>query len=726
MDREQLARRLLRTFGSEVEEQTRALNAYLLALEERPGDSELLQSVFRVAHTLKGAARAAGVRLVEQVFHALESRLAELRDGKRQIDESDLSLLFDVVDVMQEAVASLREGREVGGSGLPELLAVLTGGPVAAARPPPSGSHPTRQPSPRARHRTDQVRVDAAKLDGLLAAAGELVVERARALHRDGEITTLAEDVARFAAQWRSTGRTLLLAADRDQVAPRAREKIRTLDEAVRQLARRASRIASLTSRATRGFGAAVDRVARRTHELRMRSFGEAAEPLARTVRDLAKAAGKEVRLEIEGADVEADRAVLDGLRDALLQLVRNAVDHGVEAPTERERRQKPRAGTVGVAATLRGDRIVVTVRDDGAGLDEDRNREALTARGVPPPEDDADMGQALLAGRVSTKAEASTISGRGVGLDIVREAVERIRGTVAVTWEAGGGTTFTIDCPPSLATMRAVLVGAGAHFLLIPTTHVARLSRVRVADIHRSQGRQVVETEEGPVPLVSLARVLGPPLVERPVADVVSFALLEHGSRRLGVAVDELVAEQEVVVEPIERNGVAARYVSGATVLGSGRVAPVLNTAAVVEAGLGETVVGGVEVAEPRGGRQAPRVLVVDDSITTRTLEESVLQAAGYDVTTAVDGADAWRAIQEHGCDLVVADVDMPRMDGFDLCRAIRASKRFRELPVILVTALESPEHRQRGMEVGADAYIGKSGFDQQHLIETVRQLLG
>jgi two-component system chemotaxis sensor kinase CheA len=457
-----------------------------------------------------------------------------------------------------------------------------------------------------------------------------------------------------------------------------------------------------------------------------MRPFAEAVEPLARTVRDLAKAGGKDVRLEVEGAEVEADRAVLDGLRDALLQLVRNAVDHGIEGPAQRKRWRKPRSGTVRVAAALAGDRLAVTVTDDGRGLDVARIREALAARGVPAPEDDVAVLQALLAGGVSTRAEPTAISGRGVGLDIVRNAVERINGTMRASWEAGAGTTFVIECPPSLATVRAVLVRVGADTLAVPTTHITRLDRLPAADIRRSQGRQVVPTDDGPVPLVSLAQILGPPLAGRPVADIVPVAFLEDGPHRLAVAVDELVAEHEVVLRPVEHDGLAARYVSGATVLGSGRVAPVLNAPAVLAAGLGVTQGGGLELAAPEAPRRALRVLVVDDSITTRTLEESVLEAAGYEVLTAVDGADAWRTIQEQGCDLVVADVDMPRMDGFDLCRAIRTSRRFKELPVILVTALESPEHRKRGMEVGADAYIGKSGFDQEQLLATVRQLVG
>ena len=248
---------------------------------------------------------------------------------------------------------------------------------------------------------------------------------------------------------------------------------------------------------------------------------------------------------------------------------------------------------------------------------------------------------------------------------------------------------------------------------------------RVNPEHIKRVEGRSVLPGPEAPVPVVALGRLL-PPLVERPVEGPVPLVLLHAGGRRLAVAVDELIAEQECVVRPVGDGEDPIKHIAGAALLADGRIALVLDPITLVAAGLESDVGAGLTAGERRSGRPATRrVLVVDDSITTRTLEQSILEAAGYDVLTAVDGSDAWRVLQERGADLVVADIEMPRMDGFALCEAIRASKRFQQLPVVLVTALESPEHRARGLEVGADAYIGKSSFDQQHLLDTIRQLL-
>jgi two-component system chemotaxis sensor kinase CheA len=268
--------------------------------------------------------------------------------------------------------------------------------------------------------------------------------------------------------------------------------------------------------------------------------------------------------------------------------------------------------------------------------------------------------------------------------------------------------------------------VGVGGQVVGVPTTAVERLLRVRAEAIKRAEGRSVLPTPEAPVPVAALARLL-PPLVARPIEGTILLVLLRAGERRLAVAVDEAIAEQELMVRPLPQGQPGTSPVGGAALLADGRVALMLNPVSLLAAGLGPEGGARFDLEEaPAGAPPRRRVLVVDDSLTTRALEQSILEAAGYDVVTAVDGSDAWRVLQERGCDLVVADVEMPRMDGFALCEAIRGSKRFRDLPIVLVTAMETPEHRARGLEVGADAYLGKSGFEQQNLLDTIRDLLG
>ncbi|HEY4129673.1 MAG TPA: response regulator, partial [Gemmatimonadaceae bacterium] len=390
--------------------------------------------------------------------------------------------------------------------------------------------------------------------------------------------------------------------------------------------------------------------------------------------------------------------------------------------------RGKPEEGTIRVRAALVGDRIIVTVADDGGGLDIEAMRRRIVGRGEELPADDRAVARRLFLGGVSTRDAATDISGRGVGLDAVRAAAERVRGSVDVDWTRGSGTTFTIEAPLTLATVRVILARVGKTIIALPSAFIDRLVRIAPEALRIVEGRFAIETHDRGAPafVASVASVLGPPLVDRPVDGPVQLALVHVGERRIALRVDELLEDVEVVVRPIRAHGrVAVPYVSGAALLPSGAVALVLNITSVTAAALGLT---NDRAALPKTMESAPRkcVLVVDDSITTRTLESSVLEAAGYDVITAVDGADGWRVLQERGADLVVSDVEMPRMDGLQLCEAIRASTRFRETPVILVTALETAEHRARGLEVGADAYLGKSSFEQQSLLNTVHELLG
>jgi two-component system chemotaxis sensor kinase CheA len=724
MDRDALAVRLLETFLGELEEQLRAMNADLLALEAVPGDDEHLRSLFRVAHTLKGAARAAGVPLIERACHALETLLAAVRDGRASLDPARFPLLFSAADALDDARRRLLAGGDLGGCALEGVADALQAADTQAPRST-AETRPVPAVVPMLRGGDGQVRVDAEALDRLLASAGELLVSGGRAHERRADAESVAESGGPVAAPWRHAARRARLALERIPEAAPAGRALQDVAEESRKLARTLDVLAGAMAGDARGLGKVGDEVLDRVRRLRMHPFAEACEALPRVVRDVATAAGKEVELEVAGGEVHADRAVLDALREALPHLVRNAVDHGIESPTERQRAGKPRRGLVSVRAAIAGDRVAVVVADDGAGLNVPALRARLARRGVPAPEDDRDLVRSIFEPGVTTRAEATTTSGRGVGLDIVRSAMTGIRGSVEVTWDPGRGTTFTLRCPPTLATIRVLLVGVGPQAMALPSGDVERLVRVTSADVGRAEGRDVLVVAGRPVPLLPLAQLL-PGLPARPIAGATPAVVLRVGERRLAVLVDELISEQEVLLRPLGPGTRPLPLVSGAVLLPSGRVALVLDAGAVVAAGVGSTGRAGTPLAATEPARLRHTVLVVDDSITTRTLEQSILEAAGYAVMAAADGADAWKALQERGADAVVADVEMPRMDGFALCEAIRGSKRFKELPVLLVTALETPAHRERGLAVGADAYIGKSSFDQRHLLDTLAQLLG
>lgn len=772
MSSDELAARLLATFLGELDEQVEVMNADLLALEAVPGDVERVRSLFRVLHTVKGAARVAGVPLIEQACHLLEAGLIELREGRGRLDAEHFRTLYMAADALADAGQRIRTGQELQGAPLAVLLKELTTAPLTPVAAPTSrpgsqlashpvsqsgslpGSHPTSRTSgsrgPAASttpvtpgaaslpnvhpesalaavHSEGVIRVQPEELDALLASAGDLLATTGQVAGRPVRVDALQSRLNRLAAGWRRMGPRLRLALERVEVESALAEQVLGLADELRAAMREAEALARETSQDARTLTRITEEVTETVHRLRLRPFGDACQALPRAVRDVASLAGRVVELELAGQEVRVDRAVVDALREPLLHLVRNAVDHGIEPPKVRLAAGKPEQGMVRVEAALLNSRLSVRISDDGAGLDIEAIRARLEERGLDIAPGEREIIRALFAGGLSTREEATAISGRGVGLDLVRATLERIGGSVDVTWTRGQGTTFVLECPPTPARIRALLVTVGTQAFAIPTAHVERLLRVGPAEIRHAEGRPVLVHDETPLPLSSLAAILGPPLAPQPITEQVPVIILRTGEYRLAIAVDQLLSEQELVFRPLERGRSSLPHISGGALLPTGQAALVLNPSGVAGAGLGQATA--VEVAPTAGATTATarrRVLVVDDSITTRTLEQSVLEAAGYEVVTAVDGVVAWQLLQEQSVDLVVADVEMPRLDGFGLCEAIRASKRYGEIPVILMTALETPEHHARGLEAGADAYLAKSSFDQDMLLETIRQLLG
>jgi two-component system chemotaxis sensor kinase CheA len=461
--------------------------------------------------------------------------------------------------------------------------------------------------------------------------------------------------------------------------------------------------------------------------QARMVPFAAACEGFERAVRDLALAAGKQVDVTIEGGDIEIDRSIIEGIKDSLLHLVRNAVDHGIEPPAERVAADKAIRGRITLSAGLRNGRVEIIVADDGRGLDIAAIHAQARKRNLPVSDDDRDAMQLVFAPNFSTSPVVTEISGRGVGLDVVKTEVGARRGSVDIAFEPGAGTRVIITVPLSLIRIPALLVTAGGQTYAFDSAAVRGLLRVGSDGLQTMEGRDVLMLDGGPVPVWSLTEVLGQPAHEAPRAGAkMPVVMLGVGPDRAAFIVDELLAEQDVVVKDLGPRLRRVRNVIGATVLTTGQVALILNSADLVHIALGHTPTRALsETLAERPTKAAKRLLVVDDSVTTRTLVKSILEAAGYDVTAAADGIEAWSILQEKGADLVVSDIEMPRMDGFSLTEAIRGSKRFRDVPVILVTALETERDRMRGLDVGADAYLPKSAFDQTDLLRTIGQFL-
>ena len=494
------------------------------------------------------------------------------------------------------------------------------------------------------------------------------------------------------------------------------------------------SRLAELRRRSDHdryATGLMVDNLLGDVKQILMLPFSTLFEAFPKLLRDLSRDQGKDVELSIRGGEIEIDRRILEEMRIVFIHLLRNTIDHGIEKPEVRKKNGKPPRGMIQIVVSRsEGNRVEILLSDDGGGIDLEGLKEASLKRGIVSPEEarkltEQDVLSLVFQSGVSTSPIITDISGRGLGLTIVREKIEKLGGRVSIETHRHKGTTIRMTLPLTVATFRGVLVTAAERPFIIPTTDVERTVRIKREEIRTVENRDTLSLEGIAIPLVKLSDVLE--LSERnDESPVITVLILESQGKRIGFRVDEILTEQEILIKSMSRPLSRVRNIAAATILGSGKVVPVLNVSDLVKSAA-TSAVRPVKPAAPQAGGEAAKktILVVEDSITSRMLLKNILETSGYLVKTAVDGIDAISQLKTEKFDAVVSDVDMPRMNGFNLTEKIRGDKKLAELPVVLVTALGSREDRERGIDVGANAYIVKSSFDQSNLLETLRRLI-
>ena len=728
-----------RLFAMEAEGRLDTLVDELLELEKGGATPEVVASLFREAHTIKGGAAVVGMPHVARVAHALEDLLEEVRRERRGVDTALIDAVLAGVDAIRTLIPLAVAGQEhekvafdaeqrlriaVGGPPVvddkaaagPDVTApaaapgatpsvrasaapdVTVPAPSAAAPPPVAPAAPP--PAPAREHHAGEGSVDAhGAADG---AAGHAEPARATAtemlqipVHRIDELVRL---IGEASAATLRLGSALLERLERDPSGlTEYRDLVRSLNE-LQELALHA-RMIPVMSLAPR---------------------------LRRAVRDLARETGKEVRFETRGEDAEIDRGVLERLADPLLHLVRNAVDHGVESADERRQKGKPAEGTIRLHAMQLGSEVVIAVSDDGRGIDVARVRETAgrTDRSAIEMDDEAALYLIFRSG-LTTATKVTGVSGRGVGLDAVRASLNAVRGRIEVRSDPGMGTEFRIAVPITMATLRCLVIKAGGQAFAIPLHSVrAVLPSQPSATVG---GRAMTMLDGRPVPISSLSAVLG--TGNGAVGPAVVLAGL---TRSHAFTVDDLVDQRDVVVKGLGELVPRLPAVAGAGVQPDGSILLVLEAAGLIERARrmdngdrSQEAAGGGGHEEPVPHRAAS-ILVVDDALTVRELQRSIFENAGYRVRVAVNGEEALAEISHERPDLVLTDVQMPRMDGFELTEAIRKQPSLASLPVIILTSRGSDEDRRRGLECGADGYIVKSGFDQSALLSAVERLLG
>ena len=450
-------------------------------------------------------------------------------------------------------------------------------------------------------------------------------------------------------------------------------------------------------------------------------------------MRDLAKLQNKRVDFSIEGGETTADKRVIEGLKDPLMHMIRNAVDHGIEAPASRLQSGKNPVANLVLRGSQTSSHVVIELEDDGRGLDSAAIGASALRKGLAGADELAAMSprqveELIFAPGFSTAAQLTDVSGRGVGLDVVRDNVQRLRGTVDVISRPGAGCIFRLTLPLTLATTRVLLVRVSAQLFALPIENIAGVRLLKRADCYPLRGRFSFSHGGEPVPTAHLSALLGLGAAA-PEAAESACVVLGNQSEQLGLRVDAVIEEQEIILKPLHRALENLRHIAGATILGTGEVclllapAELLHIAARQSARSGDVAV--VSASETTAAARPKTLLLVEDSIVTRTQEKRILEGAGYIVTTAVDGLDGWQKLARGHFDAVISDVEMPNLDGFALTERIRAQDKYEELPVILVTSLASETDRKRGLEAGANAYIAKGTFDQKVLLDTLRMLI-
>lgn len=687
-----MAKDLYRYFRIEARELLDELSRGILDLEKAPDDRDLVARLLRHAHTLKGAARVVRQEEMAALAHRAEDLLGPHRDpGSPPVPRDGVDELLRIVDGIADGVRALE----------PATAPAAPAAPAAAS-------------PPRADESLRSVRVDLRDLDALLAAALEAAV-RVNGLKRQLVALEHAQEVARILVDRLSARR-----GDGDAPPP-ASARIRPLAEELRRA----------IVDAHRALGARADEADRevtqvRTFADRLRLlpartlFGA----LERAARDAARTLGRAVAFEASGGDVRVDANVLAAVREALLHVVRNAVVHGIEPDHERAARGKPPAGRVAVEVERRGRKVAFRCRDDGRGVDAEAVRAAAARKGVrlPEPAGGALDGEALAAvlmrGGISTSETVDALSGRGIGLDVVRDVAARLGAEVSLRSEPGRGTTVEIDVPASLAAMTALHVEAGGTTVALPLDAVRETAFVDASGLADGGSGPTVAYDGKAVPFVPLAAILGRPPSPEP-RRCWSAVVVEAGEQLLAVGADRLHGASDIVVRPLPAFVAADPTVAGVTLDVEGEPRLVLDPAGIVARAPAVSA-----VTAPRPVARAP-ILVVDDSLTTRMLEQSILESAGYEVEVATSGEEALEKARARPFGLFVVDVEMPGMDGFEFVRITRADPRLSATPAILVTSRSAPEDRERGVAAGASAYIVKSEFDQNRLLAEIEGLL-
>lgn len=748
---------LLELFSLEAEAQTQVLSTGLLALERNPTQADYLESCMRAAHSLKGAARIVGIDSGVSVAHVMEDCLVSAQEGRLFLRPEHIDALLQGTDLLMRIATPANGPRPADIEAYVQLMARLldpSAAPVPVAPPmaelqleaPPvvESSSPVApiempvevaDPAPRKNKRTTEggervLRVTAERLNSLLDLSSKSLVETQRLKPHLATMQRLKRMQNNGLRALESLNVHLKEHALGLEALEALEDARRLLSESQQMLTEKTAELDEFAWQASQRAQVLYDTAL----ACRMRPFADVLTGQVRMVRDLGRSLGKQVRLEIEGEKTQVDRDVLEKLEAPLTHLLRNAVDHGIETPEQRLLQGKPEEGLIRLRASHQAGLLVLELSDDGNGVDLEKVRRSIVERQLSPAETASQLSEEelltfLFLPGFSLRDTVTEVSGRGVGLDAVQHMVRQLRGAVVLEQAAGEGSRFHLEVPLTLSVVRSLVVEVGDEAYAFPLAHIERMCDLEPQDIVQVEGRQHFWHEGRHVGLVAASQLLLRPASQNS-GETLKVVVIRERDAIYGVAVERFIGERTLVVLPLDERLGKVQDISAGALLDDGSVVLIVDVEDMLRSVDKLLNTGRLERIARHGHTAVEavrkRILVVDDSLTVRELQRKLLLNRGYDVAVAVDGMDGWNALRSENFDLLITDIDMPRMDGIELVTLLRRDNRLQSLPVMVVSYKDREEDRRRGLDAGADYYLAKASFHDDALLDAVVELIG
>ncbi len=792
-DDEAFFKKLVSTFKAEAEDRIQKISLSLLELEKKQSEEQLAQlveSVYRELHSLKSAARAVKIFPVENLCQKLESIFALWKSQKIKLTDTQFDLLHNLIaridpliqsplqntlefqkqtenllQVLESSVAmkssfktssdaamdadiiqnkktknrtkgnkSRLEAKKKKHSENPELIQHIE-------QDNPLQSHESPEPFAQ---QEKTIKISSHKLDRLLVQAEEMLAAKLNLSKIDADLNELKNDILvvkkindkmlseKFYFNNTIPGVDVSLGSQ-NALLNKLWNYVANSESTLKNLVYRSEILTNHFEQNMRNFTIGIDNLLEDSKKMMLLPFSTALNILPVTVRNLANSLGKKVVFQLSGTELEIDKRILEEMKDVLIHIIRNAIDHGIESEAERKLLNKPEAGSLSIDIQhMTGNEIQLFIQDDGRGVDIEKVKNAAVRLGHVSKKDvsnlsDNEASMLIFQSGISTNETVTDLSGRGLGMSIIREKIEKVGGKIIIESTPNKGMTTKIILPLTLATFKGLLIRVSDQVFIVPTVNLERIISVPVESIKSIENTETIIYEKQVLSLLHLADVLGIKRkieqgLERTKLLVLILVAVEHS---MAFIIDEVLNESEILVKPFSYPIVKIKYISAAAILGTGIPIPILNTLDLLQYHhYSENVSKNKESLEKNEGKKK-RILLVEDSITTRMLIKNILELEGFQVTTAVDGLDAWGKIREYEFELIVSDIEMPNMNGFELTQKIRNDKKLNAIPIVLVTTLETQKDREMGIDLGANAYILKSSFDSGYLVDVINKLI-